>query len=228
MRTEQFMLGARLNTGKTGLQALIDVMVYRRGTKFFLLGTDVLAEDCSLENVARINLDDFVDVQEAEASAGQMVGYLIDRTWDGRTVTMLGAKYLHEGALLRVTEIDEELLMDEETYEDNIFYARIYTKLTKKQDDTILSPMDEDIDFWDMHDTQAFIDTNLMYFRSLGDLEKGAVDYTEDARNYLSMFAKVLEEDVCQLQLKGILSEILTGLTAEIEVEKLQEAGMKG
>lgn len=228
MRTEQFMVGARLNTGKTGLQALVDVMVYRRGNEFFLLGTDVLAEEDTLENVARMNLDDFMDIEVAEKSAGQMMGYLIDRTWDGRAVTMLGAPYLHEGALLRVTEIDEELLQEGETYEDNIFYARIYTKLTKKQGDTLLSPMDEDIDFWDMQDAQAFIDTNLMYFRSLGDLTSGAVEYTEDARNYLSAFAKVLEENMCQRQLKGILSEILTGLTAEIEVAKLQEAEMKG
>lgn len=232
MRTESFMLGVRLNTYKTGLQVLMDVMVYKRGRDYFILDTELLPNDYDFSKLSRVNLTDFV-VNGPEDKG--MMGYHINRTWDGRNVTMLGAGYLYDGALLRVIEIDEELLGDKETYEDNIFYARIYTKLTKKRGDTLLSSMEEDLDFWDLHDTQSFVDTNLMYFRSLGDLERGQETYTEDGKQAFEGFAKSLVEATNQNQLKGLLSEVLTGLTAELEIARsraeetsIEESGMKG
>ncbi|PGT90015.1 hypothetical protein [Bacillus thuringiensis] len=232
MRTECFMVGARLNTSKTGLQVLVDAMVYKKGDKFYILETELLPEVYDFSKLARVNLTDFI---ESEKEDGGMMGYQINRTWDGRNVTMLGAGYLYDGALFRVTEIDEELLGDGETYEDNIFYTRIYTKLTKKQNDTLLASMEEDTDFWDLHREQSFVDTNLMYFRSLGDLGRGQDVYTEEGKQAFEGFAKSLAEATNQNQLKGLVSEVLTGLTAELEVANTraeetntEESEMKG
>ncbi|MFV1457685.1 hypothetical protein, partial [Bacillus mycoides] len=64
-----------------------------------------------------------------EPDSGDSLGYQINRSFDGREVTVLGSDALKSGSLLRVIEVEDELFLDGESFDDNIYYVRLATKL---------------------------------------------------------------------------------------------------
>ncbi|PFR46146.1 hypothetical protein COK29_31140, partial [Bacillus cereus] len=59
MRVDKFMVGMQLYEEKTGLNCLIDVMVYRRGDSFYLLPTESLPVEYDFTEVSHVNLNVF-------------------------------------------------------------------------------------------------------------------------------------------------------------------------
>ncbi|MGN4723802.1 hypothetical protein ACTFR8_22505 [Bacillus cereus group sp. MYBK15-3] len=221
MRVDKFMVGAQLQRGKTGLNCLIDVMVYRRGEGFFLRPTEELPEDYSFHDISRMNIDTFFDETKKDKDNGASLGYQINRGFDEIPVTMLGSDALQDGCLLRINEVEDELFLDGETYEDNIYYARIATKLVKrdKKDEFRRPTEDDKEDYWDLHEDGAYIEADVIYFRSLRELQEKETGFNDKQREVFSAFAsKLKESEVIQNELKGLVSELLTGLTAELEV----------
>ena len=220
MRVEKFMIGMHLKKEKTGMQCVIDTMVYRRGKEFYLLPAEVLPEDYDFTGISRMNLDTYFD-ETKEPDSGDSLGYQINRSFDGREVTVLGSDALKSGSLLRVIEVEDELFLDGESFDDNIYYVRLATKLVvrNKKDDFRRHKEDDGVGFWDLEDEKAYVDVDVIYFRSLRELQNGDTGFTDVQRETFSAFAKELKEnDGKQRNLKGFMSEVLTGLTAELEI----------
>ncbi|PFR59958.1 hypothetical protein COK29_29660, partial [Bacillus cereus] len=67
----------------------------------------------------------------------------------------------------------------------------------------------------------AYIDANLILFHSLQGLVDGDTNPADVQMERISVFDKKLREDEgIQRALKGLISELLTGLTAEKDVLK--------
>ncbi|PGZ57885.1 hypothetical protein COE58_24400 [Bacillus cereus] len=219
MRVDKFMVGMQLYKGQTGINCLIDVMVYRRKDSFYLLPTESLTVGYDFNEVSHVNLNVFFkeNVDAVEDLNGS--GYQINRGFDNLPATLLGVGAIKDGSLFRVIEVEDELLLHGETFEDNIYYARISTKLDVQNKEFRFSSKKEEKKFWDLIDENAYVDANLTLFHSLQDLIDGGTNLTDVQRERASAFDEKLRKDEgIQRALKGLISELLTGLTAENEV----------